>query len=170
MADVPMHGDALLDRLDADGIDHLWVIYHDYGGHSCAKTMPRETFRSTVRDGVVFAVANLDMTVDDHQSVHAKWLGDSGDFMAVPDPRSYAVLPRFPKTARVHAWMRATDGGVWDGCPRTRLQQMVDELNAEGYSVQVALEPEFYLLHRDGMHDDEYHAVNRTRMFSQHGL
>ncbi len=169
MADTtPTNEVSLLERLDTDGIDYLWVIYHDYGGHACAKTMPRESFRSTVRDGVVFAVANLDMTVDDHQSVHAKWLGDSGDFMAVPDPRSYAVLPRYPRTARVHAWMRATDGSIWEGCPRTRLQRIVDELDNEGYSVQVALEPEFYLLTRSG--DGDYLPVNRTRMFSQRGL
>ena len=99
MTNRPVDENSLLNRLEADGIEHLWVIYHDYSGRGSAKTIPLESFRSTVRDGVVFAVANLDMTSDDRQAANAKWLGDSGDFMAVPDPRSYAVLPRFPKTA-----------------------------------------------------------------------
>ena len=91
-------------------------------------------------------MANLNMAADDHQSIGATLLADSGDFLAVPDPRSYALLPRFPGTARCHAWMRATDGSVWEGCPRTRLTAAIDELRDLGYSVQVALEPEFYLL------------------------
>lgn len=168
MTSQPTDAASLLRRLEQDGIEHLWVIYHDYSGRGSAKTMPLESFRSTVRDGVVFAVANLDMSSDDHQAVHAKWLADSGDFMAVPDPRSYAILPRFPKTARAHAWMRATDGSIWQGCPRTRLQVVIDELASEGYSVQAALEPEFYLLTRDG--NGEYVPANSTKMFSQRGL
>jgi glutamine synthetase len=168
MAERPRDAAELLDRLDADGIEHLWVVYHDYSGRACAKTMPKHTFRSTARDGVVFAVANLDMDSADHQSAGAKWLADSGDFMAVPDPTSYAVLPRYPRTARTHVWMRATDGSVWDGCPRTRLQKTIDALKSEGFSIQAALEPEFYLLHRTG--DGEYAPVNATRMFSLRGL
>lgn len=168
MASQLTDGPSLLRQLEQDGIEHLWVIYHDYGARGSAKTMPKDTFRSTVRDGVVFAVANLDMTADDHQAADAAWLADSGDFMAVPDPRSYAVMPRYPKTARTHAWMRATDGSVWDGCPRTRLQLVVDELKREGLTVQSALEPEFYLLTRDAQ--GEYHPINSTRMFSQRGL
>jgi len=161
-------GAALLEQLDRDGIEHLWVAYHDYSARACAKLMPKETFRSTIRDGVVFAVANLDMTSSDLQAHDAKWLADSGDFMAVPDPRSYAVLPRFPKTARVHAWMRATDGSPWDGCPRTRLQLIVDDLKEEGFTAQTALEPEFYLLTRDER--GEYQPINNTRMFTMRGL
>lgn len=168
MPSQPTDATSLLQRLEQDGIEHLWVAYHDYSGRASAKTMPKESFRSTVRDGVVFAVANLDMTSDDHQAADAKWLADSGDFMAVPDPRSYAVLPRYPRTARVHAWMRATDGSVWDGCPRTRLQCIVDELKSEGYTVQAAFEPEFYLLTRNG--NGEYEPCNGTKMFSMRGL
>jgi len=168
MTERPTDAASLLQRLEVDGIEHFWVVYHDYSGHGSAKTMPPESFRSTVNDGVVFAVANLDMTSDNHQAVDAKWLADSGDFMAVPDPRSYAVLPRFAKTARAHAWMRATDGSVWDGCPRTRLQAIVDELKSDGFSVRAALEPEFYLLTRG--ENGEYVPANGTRMFSQRGL
>ncbi len=39
----------LLKRLENDGIEHLWVIYHDYSGRSCAKTVPRERFVIRVR-------------------------------------------------------------------------------------------------------------------------
>ena len=170
MDDRPIDSASLLGRLDADAIEHFWVAYHDYGGRAQAKTLPRESFGSAVNDGVVFAMANLIMAADDHHSMGATLLADSGDFLAVPDPRSYTVLPRFPGTARCHAWMRATDGSVWDGCPRTRLAVAVDELRDLGYSVQVALEPEFYLLHALAGPDSDYAPVNSTRMFSQAGL
>jgi len=62
----------------------------------------------------------------------------------------------------------ATDGSVWDGCPRTRLEAAIDELGDLGYSAQVALEPEFYLL-RPGDGGD-YEPVNTTRMFTRAGL
>jgi glutamine synthetase len=143
MNDRPIDSASLLKRLDADAIEHFWVAYHDYGGRAHAKTLPRESFRSAANDGVVFAMANLNMAADDHQSSGATLLADSGDFLAVPDPRSYAVLPRFPGTARCHAWMRASDGSVWEGCPRSRLAAAIDGLRDLGYSAQVALEPEF---------------------------
>lgn len=158
----------LLARLERDGIEHLWVTYHDYSGVACAKTMPRSSFRSAVEDGVVFAMANLNMDILDHQAATATLLADSGDFLAVPDPRSYVVLPRYPSTARVNAWMRATDGSPWPGCPRTRLQGIVDELRDEGYSAYVALEPEFYLLKRDDA--GNYQPANRARMYTEEGL
>ncbi len=170
MTDRPSDSASLLARLDADAIEHFWVAYHDYGGRAQAKTLPPESFRGAVNDGVVFALANLNMVADDHQATGATLLADAGDFLAVPDPRSYAVLPRYPGTARCHAWMRATDGSVWEGCPRTRLAAAIDELRDLGYSAQVALEPEFYLLRRGDGSEREYEPVNTTRMFSQAGL
>lgn len=168
MVDDPHDAASFLARLEHDEIDYLWVNYHDYSGVAGAKSIPRSGFRSAVEDGVVFALANLNMDINDLQSATATMLADSGDFLAVPDPRSYAVLPRYPKTARVNSWMRATDGQPWQGCPRTRLQAIVDELKAEGYTTYVALEPEFYILHRDP--DGNYVPVNNSRMFTEAGL
>ena len=159
---------ALLDRLDREGIDFLWVTYHDFLGRGAAKVLPRQSFASACRDGVVFTYANLDMDGHDHQAPGATLVGNAGDFLAVPDPRSYAVLPRFPRTARMHAHMVTSDGERWAGCARGRLDAVVDELAAEGFSVKAALEPEFYLLRRG---DDEALApINRTTMFAQAGL
>ena len=170
MGDTPVDSAALLARLDADAIAHFWIAYHDYGGRAQAKTLPRESFRGAVNDGVVFAKANLNMAFDDHQAFGATLLADSGDFLAVPDPRSYAILPRYPGTARCHAWMRNTDSSPWDGCPRTRLAAAIAELRDLGYTAQVALEPEFYLLRPSEGHGADYTPVNTTRMFSQAGL
>lgn len=168
MLHAPQTADDLLARLDEDGIEQLWVTYHDYHGRTGSKTLPREAFRGVVHGGVVFAMANLNFDMHHHQAHGATLLADSGDFLAVPDPQSYAVLPHQPGTARVHTWMRQPDGSPWPGCPRTRLAEMVGTLAGEGYSVQVALEPEFYLLHPAGEH--AYRPVNQTQMFTEAGL
>jgi glutamine synthetase len=111
-----MDTEELLERLEQDGVEHLWVTYHDYSGVACAKSVPKEGFRGAVEGGIVFARANLNFDATDHQPPDAHLLADSGDFLAVPDPDSYAVLPRYPRTARVHAWMRREDGSRWEGC------------------------------------------------------
>jgi glutamine synthetase len=158
----------LIDRLKLDDIDFLWVAYHDYGGRASAKTLPRPSMDSAVRNGVVFAKANLNMDANDHQVAGATMLANSGDMMAVPDPRSYTLLPRYPNTALTHVYLREPDGSVWEGCPRTRLDTIVRKLRDEGFTIQAALEPEFTLLFRS--EDDELAPINHSRMFSQDGL
>jgi glutamine synthetase len=168
MTNTPQSADDLLARLEADRIEQLWVVYHDYNGRAGAKTIPKASFRSAVHDGVVFAMANLDFDLRDHQVAGATLLADSGDFLAVPDPRSYARLPQYPGVARMHAWMHTPTGALWDGCPRGRLDHQVAQLAAASFSIQAALEPEFYLLTADSSGD--YHPVNTTQMFSEAGL
>lgn len=163
-----MGTEELLARLEEDGVEHLWVTYHDYSGVACAKSVPKDRFRGAVENGIVFARANLNFDATDHQPPNASLLANSGDFLAVPDPDSYAVLPRYPRTARVHTFMRNEDGSPWDACPRTRLQAAIEDLRGEGYTAMSALEPEFYLVAPDG--EGGYAPANRARMYTQNGL
>ena len=163
-----MSADQLLGRLEADGIEHLWVVYHDYSGRSCAKTVPRERFEAVAERGVVFAHANLSMRMDDVQPADATFLADSGDFLAVPDPVSYARVPHQPATARVHVFMRADDLSPWPGCPRTRLGRILDAYAERGMSVRAGFEPEFFLFRRGD--DGEYVPADRDGMYTVRGL
>lgn len=158
----------LLTRLDEDAIEQFWPIYHDYNGLACTKTIPRSGFADAVERGIVFARANLNFTTEDHQAHDARFLADSGDFMAVPDPDSYVTLPYRNRTAQAHVFMRQDDGTSWEGCPRTRLVEMVARLDAAGFTAQVALEPEFTLFVPDG--NGEYLPVDADRMFTVDGL
>ena len=163
-----MSADKLLERLDADDIEHLWVVYHDYSGRSCAKTVPRERFEAVAERGVVFAHANLSMRMDDVQPADATFLADSGDFLAVPDPASYARVPHQPATARAHVFMRADDLSPWDGCPRTRLGRILDAYAERGMRVRAGFEPEFFLFRRGA--DGEYAPADRDGMYTVRGL
>ncbi|MCK5315051.1 MAG: glutamine synthetase [Anaerolineales bacterium] len=159
----------LLKRLENDGIEHLWVIYHDYSGRSCAKTVPRERFVSVAERGVVFARANLDFTLEDHQAAGAVFLADTGDFLAVPDPNSYAAIPYREATARTHTFMREdAEGNLWEGCPRTQLEHMIEAYAAEGLSVQISFEAEFTMF--TAMGDGQYMHSDQDGMFTVAGL
>ncbi len=159
----------ILGRLENDSVEHLWVIFHDYSGRSCAKTVPKEHFASVLERGVVFARADLDFTLEDHPAVGAVFLANTGDFLAVPDPDSYAVIPYREKTARTHVFMRAdAEGNLWAGCPRTQLQRMVESYAGEGLSVQVGFEAEFTLFSKTG--EGEYEHADHDGMFTVAGL
>jgi glutamine synthetase len=140
-----MNAQEVLNRLEQEGVEHLWVIYHDYSGRACAKTVPQERFAGIFDRGVVFARANLDFNLEDHMAPGSVFYAETGDFLAVPDPTSYAPIPYYPATARMHAFMRADDGSAWEGCPRTRLQRLVDLYAARGLSVRASFEAEFML-------------------------
>ena len=159
-----MDAQGLLKQLESDGIDHLQVIYHDYSGRAGAKTVPKESFTAVVERGVVFARANLDFTLDNHQAEGAAFLAHTGDFMAVADPSSYAVLPHYERAARVHTFMRRNDGSPWEGCPRTRLLTMLDRYAEMDLSLRVGLEPELILF--EPGENGEYRPVESGGMFS----
>lgn len=158
----------LLQRLEADGAENLWVVYHDYSGRSCAKTVPKESFASVAERGVVFARANLSMRLDDHQPADATFLADTGDFLAVPDAASYARVPYHRATARAHAFMRSDDGSSWQGCPRTQLERLVARYAQRGLSVRAGFEPEL-MLFRPG-EGGEYTPADFDGMFTLRGL
>lgn len=158
----------LLARLTEDRIEHLWVIYHDYSGRACSKTIPPERFARAIERGVVFARANLDFNLHDHMAEGSVFLAHTGDMLAFPDPDSYAVVPYHPATARVHAFLRADDGSPWDGCPRTRLQRIVEAYAGRGWSVRVGFEPEFTLF--VPCEEGEYRPADRDGMFTVAGL
>ena len=149
-------------------MESLWVIYHDYGGRSCAKTVPKERFEAVAERGVVFAHANLSMRIDDHQPADATFLADSGDFLAVPDPATYARVPNQPDTARAHVFMRNDDLSPWQGCPRTRLGRILDAYADRGFSVRAGFEPEFFLFRRGD--DGEYAPADHDGMYTVAGL
>jgi glutamine synthetase len=163
-----MEAQEVLSRLESEGIEHLWVIYHDYSGRSCTKTVPKERFAGVVDHGVVFARANLDFNLEDHMAPASIFLAHTGDFLAVPDPNSYAAIPYREATARMHAFMRADGGLAWEGCPRTQLQRMVDAYAAQGLGVRVGFEAELMLFEPVG--DGQYRPADSDGMFTLNGL
>jgi glutamine synthetase len=163
-----MDAQEILNRLEGEGIEHLWVIWHDYSGRSCTKTVPKERFAGIFDKGVVFAKADLDFNLEDHMAPGSIFTAETGDFLAIPDPSSYAPIPYRNATARMHAFMRADDSSAWEGCPRTQLQRMVEAYAAERLSTRVGFEAEFILF--EPTEDGEYRPADTDGMFTVAGL
>ena len=158
----------VLNCFESDGIDHLWVIWHDYNGRSCAKTVSKDRLASVFDKGVVFAKADLDFNLQDHMADNSTFTAETGDFLAVPDPSSYASIPYHDATARMHAFLRTDDGSAWDACPRTQLQRVLEAYKAHGLSVRVSFEAEFILFVPDG--EGDFQPADKDLMFTVAGL
>ena len=154
----------LLKRLAEDQIRNLWVVYHDYNGRACAKTVPPDQFQSVLAGGIVFATANLSFTLNDHMAPDGIFQAHTGDFLAVPDPDSYRRLPYLDRTALVHSFMLSDDHQPFAGCPRTALARMTERYATRGLRPTVAFEAEFALYRKTG--DGEYEPANADGMFS----
>ena len=71
--------------LKKDNIDEVQICYIDYSGRLCGKLIPSSKIETVVNNGIVFAKANLSFGLDDHFADNAKFLANSGDFLAVPE-------------------------------------------------------------------------------------
>jgi len=155
---------ALEERLDADGIRGLWIVFHDYAARACAKWVPREAVPGALRRGGVFATANLNFSIDDVQAEKPRFAAHTGDFFAVPDPATYAPVPYRTGIGRVLSYLHTEAGELWDGCPRGRLSVVIDALAERGFAARVAFEPEFSLFRKTD--DGNYVPVDEFTMYS----
>lgn len=154
-------------RIRADGVSELWVIYHDYTGRPQVKSVPPERFEAVAGNGVSFAKANLDFNVLDDQVPDFVFGAETGDFLAVPDPDTYARMPHRTGAARTYSYLHLPSGEVWAGCARSTLSNLAGGYSKRGLSVQAAFEPECYLFTRT---DGGYAPADSSPMFTVSGL
>lgn len=165
---------ALLERGDAAALRGLWIVFHDYSARACAKWIPRASLPGVLRQGGIFARANLNFTLDDQQVPAPRFAADSGDFFALPDPTTFAPVPYRAGIGRVLSFLCAEDGALWEGCPRGRLLAQLDALAALGLTARAAFEPEFTLYRStpDGDHTpaDRFAMYSVDRIDTHHAL
>ncbi|MGA2665332.1 MAG: glutamine synthetase family protein [Nitrososphaerales archaeon] len=75
---------------------------------------------------------------------------ESSEFRIVPDLETYAPLPFLRGCARFIAELRNVDMTPYDGDARVFLKSALAQLDGSGYEAEVAFEPEFFVLRRDG--------------------
>ena len=158
---------ALVARATEDHISELWVIYHDLSGRAQVKNVPRDRLDRVLTDGVTFARANFDFNVLDHQVPDFVFGAETGDFLAVPDPATYARVPHHPGAARTYSFLHNADGTPWAACSRAALRAMEGRFASRGLAMRVAFEPECYLLART---EDGYQPAARAKMFTLNAL
>lgn len=136
-----MNRDQVKRRLKRDKVEFILAQFVDLYGSAKVKLVPVEHFGDLCVDGAGFAGA-------------AVWgLGQgphSHDMMAKPDLTSYTPILWKPGVARF-ACNIFVDDKPHPYCSRTRLQQVLQELQKEGYTLNVGMEPEHFLVRRDDM-------------------
>ena len=158
----------IISKLKSDSIDKLQICYNDYSGRLCGKIIPEHKFNSVFESGVVFAKANLSFGLDDHFADNAKFLANTGDFLALPDPESYTPLPHRIGTARLNSFMKDNDMSDWEGCPRTKLDRVIKKYYENGIKIKISFEPEFSMYQKNS--DNDYIPISNDGMFTISGI
>jgi glutamine synthetase len=119
-------------------IEFLFAQFVDMHGKPSAKLVPAHHLDDLLTEGAGFAgFAAGDIGQGPHDP----------DMIAIPDPRSFTILPWRPTVARF-ACNITVEGEAWPFCPRTILQGALDRAAALGYELKVGAELEYFLLRR----------------------
>ncbi|WP_410598292.1 glutamine synthetase family protein [Amycolatopsis sp. lyj-90] len=151
---------AAAERVEAalDGVEHVRLVFADPHGLARGKILPRATFRSVLRNGMDFSAGPfvLDtghgIAVDflsDDPGVGVGELAGAGDFVVVPDPRTFQLLPDVePATAWVLGDEYLRDGSPHPLSSRAVLKRVVEQFTRRDLTPVVGLEVEWYLTRR----------------------
>jgi glutamine synthetase len=120
------------------GIEFLFAQFVDMHGKPSAKLVPAHHLDDLLTEGAGFAgFAAGDIGQGPHDP----------DMIAIPDPRSFTILPWRPTVARF-ACDVTVEGEPWPFCPRTILRGALDRAAALGYELKLGAELEYFLLRR----------------------
>ncbi|EYC49719.1 glutamine synthetase [Hylemonella gracilis str. Niagara R] len=157
-ADQQTQAQELMARLDASEVDVVRFAWADQHGVLRGKTLVAEAARGAFKRGVNLTTTLLAKDTS-HRTVFPVFTSGGGfdipglqggaDFVIVPDPTTYRMLPWAPRTAWVLCDAYMKDG---QRCPfdtRRILQRAVEQVHAQGLSFVAGLEVEFHVFKLD---------------------
>lgn len=141
-------------EVELDEVDLVRVVFCDPHGLARSKTVPANVFRTVLRNGMDFSAGPF--LFDTGHAVAVDFLTDSGvgvgellgagDFVLVPDPRTFQVLPRAePRTAWVLGNEFLRDGSPHPLASRDVLRRVCAEYAKRDLAPVIGLEVEWYL-------------------------
>ena len=128
----------LISTLRQQGVHTVLAQFVDMHGTPKGKWVPLQHLGSVVRDGAGFAGPSIWGTA-------LPRTGPRSEYYARADLATLAALPWMPGIARV-ACDGFVDGKPFDNCPRQVLRRATTRLAQRGWTLQVGIEPEFFLL------------------------
>ncbi len=135
---VPTTAEELAAAVERDGVEFMLAMFVDMHGKPCAKLIPASSVEETAKSGAGFAgfaAGALGQTPADP------------DLAAIPDPRSYTVLPWKPEVAVVQC--DPTVGGEpWPFAPRVILGRRLAALAERSMTLMCGAEAEYFLVRR----------------------
>jgi len=146
-------GPALTDRPDLRGVTEVEISWPDQFGHALGKRIPIGRFAAALRSGVTFCDGALawNSVADVQDAVHfSNWETGYPDAVAHPDLSTLRRLPWRDGVAHVIADVTDHHGDPQAVSPRAVLRAVIEQLARRGYSAQIGVELEFYLLDAAG--------------------
>jgi glutamine synthetase len=138
-----------------DEVDLVRVAFCDPHGLARSKTVPASTFATVLRNGMDFSAGPF--VFDTGHAVAVDFLADpgvgvaelagAGDFVLVPDPRTFQILPG-TRTAWVLGDEYLRDGSPHPLASRAVLRRVCAEYARQDLDPVIGLEVEWYLTRR----------------------
>jgi len=138
----PGYIDATRESLASQGIHTLLVQFTDLHGVAKGKFVPIGQLGTVLREGAGFAGPSIAGT-------GLARTGTRSEYYARGDARTLQPLPWMPGVARI-VGDGFVDGEPFEGCPRQVLRRQTARLAQRGWTLATGIEPEFFLLKRDG--------------------
>jgi glutamine synthetase len=132
----------LAERLRAAGVHTLLVQFADLHGAAKGKLVPLGHLDDVLRSGAGFAGPSISGT-------GLPRTGARSEYYARGDVTSVTPVPWMPGVARI-VGDGFVDGQPFEACPRQVLRRALVALDRRGLALQLGIEPEFFLLRREG--------------------
>jgi glutamine synthetase len=133
---------AIRDRLAAQGVHSVLVQFTDIHGTARGKLVPLAHLDDVIVTGAGFSGPSI-------WGTGLARTGARSEYFARGVPSTAQALPWMPGVARI-VGEGFVAGEPFDACPRQVLSAQVARLAKKDWSLQVGIEPEFFLLKRDG--------------------
>jgi len=153
----------VLKQVAASGVKSVRLVFADQHGVTRGKTLVASALASAMEKGVAMT-STLLLKDTSHQTVFPVWEADAGfgqgvltgasDFLMLPDPATFKVLPWAPDTGWLLCDIYQADGHEIAFSTRAILKRALERLAGRGLGLVTGLEVEFTVLKVDDAHLD----------------
>jgi len=158
----------VLKIIEENNIEFIRIEFLDYAGVTRGRTVRKNNLYDVMERGINFSTAIMSFDVFDEYIPNPMYGAEDGDFFAIPDPSTFAIIPYRKNTARMLCDLVDINGNPWPGCPRNALKRLLREVESElGGSLHLAYEQEAYLLKEE---NGERVPADHSHCFSSDGV
>lgn len=149
----------VLNEVREKGLETIRIVFVDQHGVTRGKTIMADSLETAFKNGVSMT-STLLLKDTSHTTVFPVWGDDAGfgpgimtgasDFLMMPDPVTFKILPWSPRTGWMISDIVQNDGKDITFSTRRILQQSIARLQERGLGFVCGLEVEFYVLKIEG--------------------
>ncbi|MFC7392859.1 glutamine synthetase family protein [Scopulibacillus cellulosilyticus] len=158
----------VLQIVEEQNIEFIRFEFLDYAGVTRGRTIRGNRLKEVMEKGINFSTAIMSFDIFEEMIANPSYGSGDGDFFAVPDPSTFAIIPHRKNTARMLCDLVDINGDPWIGCPRNALKRLLNELESTlGGTLYMAYEQEAYLLKEE---DGKRIPADNSHCFSTDGI